>query len=198
MAEACLDKVPARRVMAKLEKENSSLSKTMVEKLRSGEELSPMEQFIFDEMHKDVLRKMFNELKATLNIAERGTGGRTPLFSGGCSDSVLAFSDMMEDSIPANQAFKKAENTCPIILRHNPLARFYEDPVITWVAEDAENFMQPTFLIKINGVEVPDSVYIKLFERGGLEWLSRTKIDEVTSALQTLFDSEYETFFKTK
>ena len=168
MVEACLDKVPARRVMAELEKENSLLSKTIVEKLRSGEELSPMEQFIFDEIHKIFLKKMFNELKAALNITKRGAGGETPfLFSGACSDSVLAFSDMMEDAVPANQALIKAENTCPIILRDDPLTRFLEDPVVTWVTEDTENYMQPTFSIKNNGVEIPDSVYIKLFARVG-------------------------------
>ena len=187
VTEACLDKAPYRRMLTELE-HGTDGERALAVRIQAGEELTDDEKTVVEELHIKQCRQMLKELKANLKLVLSGDRSRS-MFIGGCMDSVLSLSDMVE-GMSANRALRKAERTYPITTRENIYARFHEDPVLTWVAEDADNFMKPTYEIFNNGDKVSESAWIKVYARGGLNWMQRASPAEIERAVVALFDSD--------
>lgn len=173
-------------------KKEAGLANAIAEKIEAGEELSAMEAFIFDEFQKVEITRMFKELKAALRIKAK-SNVTNKRFSGACTDSTMAFAEMMDKPIPANAALLKLEASCPLSKRSEPLLRYREDPVFTWGREIDLN-KQPSLTLTVNGNEVPPSIYEKLSTDG--EWLSGNDFKTTTTRMKNKFSTdEYEAYF---
>ena len=193
-SEACLDTAPFRRALFELEN-GSGEEIALAQKIRMGEELSASEKAVLEEFHIEACRLMLKEFKANLQLVSRANRVQR-MFSGACTDSVLALSDMTENGMSANRALKKAESTYPLAVRNSPYTRVFEDPILTWIAEDAENFERPTYHIYNNGLKLPEPSWRKIFNRGGMKWVQGSRPEEITKTMGMLFGSdEVTTYF---
>jgi hypothetical protein len=161
---------------------------SLFEKIQTGDPLTEEEAELYDQAQIETLKKMQTELHQALDELPTPETLATS-YSGSCSDSTLALSEMTQTSKNANQALQQVTKSYPYELRGlNPVERGEYHPLVTWLAEDGTE--QARYTYRLNGQFLSDETRTIIQEKGGEHWLKTISSTKMKAELTRILPKE--------
>jgi hypothetical protein len=161
---------------------------SLFEKIQTGDPLTEEEAELYDQAKIETLKQMQIELRQALDELPTPETLATS-YSGSCSESTLALSEMTQNSKNAQQALQEVTKSYPYELRGlDPVKRGNYHPLVTWLAEDGTE--QARYTYRLNGQFLSDEARTIIQEEGGVDWLRTISSEKMKAELTRILPKE--------